>query len=137
MGVVWPPFGFECVVVDYLSIPLLNSILLLSSGARVTWCHHYIVSSSLKGDNMSLFMVKFSLLFTIILGVWFLVMQVKEYSISDFSVKSLLYGSSFYLLTGFHGRHVTVGVILLSVSLVRSLVYHLRSGNHIGFEVSV
>ena len=96
-----------------------------------------MVGSSIEGVKKSLAMVNFSLFITIVFGVWFLVMQVGEYRISDFSINSLMYGSSFYLLTGFHGRHVTVGVILLRVSLVRMFFLHLSPGGHTGFEVRV
>jgi len=82
----------------------LKTIILLSSGITVTWSHH----SLLQGKKTRFFI---GLILTIILGIIFLVLQKFEYCQSFFSFKSMVYGSCFYMLTGFHGGHVIVGTI--------------------------
>lgn len=108
-------------------IPAINTLILLSSGATVTWAHW-----GLKKDNR--LQLKVGLIFTILLGVTFLVLQVHEYHSADFSLKTGIYGATFYLLTGFHGAHVTLGAIMLSVILGRVLAGHFSEKRHFAFE---
>lgn len=108
-------------------IPAINTLILLSSGATVTWAHW-----GLKKDNR--LQLKVGLILTILLGVIFLVLQVHEYSSADFSIKTGIYGATFYLLTGFHGAHVTLGAIMLTVILGRVLAGHFSENRHFAFE---
>lgn len=108
-------------------IPAINTLILLSSGATVTWAHW-----GLKRNNRS--QLNIGLLLTIVLGLIFLSLQVYEYLIADFSLNTGIYGATFFMLTGFHGAHVTLGVIMLSVILGRTLAGHFTPTNHFGFE---
>lgn len=108
-------------------IPAVNTLILLSSGATVTWAHW-----GLKKDNR--LQLKLGLLFTILLGVTFLILQAHEYMSADFSLKTGIYGATFFMLTGFHGAHVTLGAIMLSVILCRAFAGHFTPNSHFGFE---
>ncbi len=108
-------------------IPAINTLILLSSGATVTWAHWGLM----KGNRLQL---KVGLALTILLGVIFLVLQAHEYLSTDFSLKTGIYGATFYMLTGFHGAHVTLGAIMLSVILGRVLAGHFYENRHFAFE---
>ena len=108
-------------------IPAINTMILLSSGLTVTWAHW-----GLKNDNR--LQVKLGLACTVLLGIIFLALQVHEYQSADFSLSTGIYGATFYLLTGFHGAHVTLGAIMLSVILGRVFAGHFSSGHHFAFE---
>ena len=108
-------------------IPAINTLILLSSGATVTWAHW-----GLKKNNRT--QLKIGLALTILLGVIFLILQVHEYQSADFTIKTGVYGATFYLLTGFHGAHVTLGAIMLSVIMGRVLAGHFTHDNHFAFE---
>ena len=112
-------------------IPALNTLLLLSSGVTVTLAHWALKEG--KRAQLALFM-----LFTVVLGVTFLCFQAYEYghAYSDLNLKlsTGVYGSTFFMLTGFHGFHVTLGTIMLTVILARCLAGHFRPENHFAFE---
>lgn len=108
-------------------IPAINTLILLSSGVTVTWAHW-----GLKKDNR--LQLKLGLLFTILLGVTFLILQAHEYMSADFSLKTGIYGATFFMLTGFHGAHVTLGAIMLTVILCRVIAGHFTPNSHFGFE---
>ncbi|HEX4857406.1 MAG TPA: cytochrome c oxidase subunit 3 [Usitatibacteraceae bacterium] len=112
-------------------IPALNTLLLLSSGVTVTWAHH-----ALKANNRSQLVL--GLFLTVALGVVFLGFQVYEYAhaYSDLNLKltSGVFGSTFFMLTGFHGFHVTLGAIMLTVILFRCIKGHFKPDHHFGFE---
>lgn len=112
-------------------IPLWNTIILLSSGGTLTWAHW-----GLKKDNNKQLVL--GLIMTVALGVTFFCLQAYEYghaySEMDLTLNSGIYGSTFYMLTGFHGFHVTVGSIMLMVILGRALKRHFSSHNHFAFE---
>lgn len=120
VGGVWPPVGIETL--DASAIPLLNTVILFMSGISVTASQHFIVAKNRK--NAILY-----LLLTVILGVIFLYFQYYEYKNSLFTISDSVFGASFFLLTGFHGFHVLVGVLFLVVSLIRLISYHY-SENH-------
>ena len=71
---------------------------------------------------------------TVLLGVIFLFLQVEEYAEAAFTIKSGIYGATFYMLTGFHGLHVTMGAIMLAIILFRVLKGHFNTHDHFGFE---
>ncbi|HUL91472.1 MAG TPA: cytochrome c oxidase subunit 3, partial [Burkholderiales bacterium] len=112
-------------------IPAFNTLLLLSSGVTVTWAHW-----ALKANNRG--QLIFGLILTIALGATFLCFQAYEYihAYSELNLKlsSGIYGSTFFMLTGFHGFHVTVGAIMLTVILGRCIAGHFKPDHHFAFE---
>ncbi|MES2637707.1 MAG: cytochrome c oxidase subunit 3 [Pseudomonadota bacterium] len=128
---IWPTAGpgldAQFTPMAAWGIPAINTLILLSSGATVTWAHW-----GLKKNNR--LQLKTGLALTILLGVIFLVLQMHEYQSTDFTIKTGVYGATFYLLTGFHGVHVTLGAIMLSVIMARVLAGHFSHDNHFAFE---
>ena len=112
-------------------IPTINTALLLSSGVTLTIAHHALKDNKRGMLNLFLFL-------TILLGVIFLGFQAYEYThaYSEFNLKltSGIYGSTFFMLTGFHGFHVTVGAIMLTVVWARCLKGHFKPDHHFAFE---
>lgn len=129
LGYSWPPHGFDNIVIDPFSIPLLKTVILLSSGARVTWAHHSLVNQDYDQGLIGLFV-------TVFLGAYFLFLQGKEYFLRTFSINSTVYGTVFFMLTGFHGFHVTIGTVLLIVCFFRHYLVHFSNNQHVGFEAS-
>jgi len=127
LGVSWPPVGV--VPLGVYSVPLLNTIILLSSGVRITWSHH-----SLQNNNYTASFI--SLLVTVVLGVYFLYIQALEYSEASFTLADGVYGSTFFVSTGFHGFHVMVGSAFLFYVLIRMGRYYLTYGHHFIFEAA-
>jgi heme/copper-type cytochrome/quinol oxidase subunit 3 len=127
IGCVWPPKGIH--VINPWEIPLLNTTLLLTSGASLTWAHSAMFSGSAK-ELIS------GLILTIILASIFTAFQVYEYRNADFNINDGVYGSTFYMLTGLHGAHVIIGTIFLCVSLYRSIQHHFTRQVHVGFEAA-
>nr|WAN81382.1 cytochrome c oxidase subunit III [Anaticola crassicornis] len=125
VGSTWPPVSI--VPVDYSHIPMLNTVILLSSGVSMTWSHHSLIA----GNSSE---TKIGLLLTIIQGVVFSVIQFMEYYDCSFSVADSAFGSLFFISTGFHGIHVIIGSIFLMVSFTRLLKNHLSNKHHICFE---
>jgi len=108
-------------------IPAVNTLILLSSGATVTWAHW-----GMKRDHR--LQLKLGLALTILLGASFLLLQAHEYLSADFGLNTGIYGATFFLLTGFHGAHVTLGAIMLTIILGRVLAGHFSSDRHFAFE---
>lgn len=108
-------------------LPALNTLILLISGATVTWAHW-----GLKKNNR--FQLVFGLFLTVALGVSFLILQGIEYMHAEFSLQTGIYGATFFMLTGFHGAHVTLGTIMLIVILFRSMAGHFTPERHFAFE---
>lgn len=108
-------------------LPALNTLILLISGATVTWAHW-----GLKKNNR--FQLVFGLFLTVALGVSFLILQAVEYMHAEFSLQTGIYGATFFMLTGFHGAHVTLGTIMLIVILFRSMAGHFTPERHFAFE---
>jgi cytochrome c oxidase subunit 3 len=127
LGGVWPP-AFLAILNPW-KIPLLNTILLISSGATITLAHHSIIlgSKSLAING---------LIATIFLAAVFTVLQSMEYYSAPFSISTSVYGSSFFMLTGFHGFHVIIGTTFLIVCLVRLILNHFTKEQHVGFEAA-
>ncbi len=121
----WPPKGVE--VLDPWHLPLLNTLILLTSGTTVTWAHHAL----LHGDREGL---KKGLLATIVLGLIFTCVQAYEYAHAPFAFKNSIYGSTFFMATGFHGFHVIVGTVFLIVCLFRAMKGQFTPRQHLGFE---
>ena len=125
IGGVWPPKGINPL--NPWGLPLLNTVLLLSSGVSLTWAH----KSFQSGHR---YIVIRGLCLTVLLGFLFTLCQVYEYKLADFTINDGIYGSVFYLATGFHGFHVVMGTILLLVCLIRILRNHFSRTHHLGFE---
>jgi cytochrome c oxidase subunit 3 len=125
IGCVWPPKGIE--VLSPWLIPLLNTTLLLTSGASLTWSH----SAILGGYRMEAIT---SLIVTVILAILFTAFQGYEYVHAPFHISDGVYGSTFYMLTGLHGFHVLVGTLFLLVALYRAIAHHYTLHTHVGFE---
>lgn len=125
IGCVWPPKGIE--VIEPFELPFLNTLILLSSGVSITWAHRAILSGNRTNALIALAV-------TIGLGIIFTGCQAFEYNTAPFSINDGIYGSVFYLLTGFHGFHVIVGTIFLMVNWWRIYQYHITTGHHVGFE---
>ena len=111
-------------------IPLLNTILLLSSGATVTYAHHSLIQGNRKG-------VIAGIVATILFAVLFTALQGLEYYQAPFTIADGAYGSTFFFATGFHGLHVIIGTLFILVAFFRILSYHLTDMHHLGFESSI
>ena len=122
---MFPPIGIETV--DATGIPLANTLILLRSGVSVTWRHKRLIAGDRSG-------VSNGLMITLICSIIFTRIQRFEYVESTFTIADGIYGSTFYLRTGFHGFHVAVGTIRLLVSLLRHNRGHFTVRNHKGFE---
>jgi cytochrome c oxidase subunit 3 len=127
IGAVWPPKGIE--VLNPWEIPFLNTVILLSSGASVTWAHHAIII----GDRKQ---AMYGLILTVLLAIFFTAFQVMEYYDAPFTISDSVYGSTFFLATGFHGFHVFVGTVFLTVCLFRLMNFHFTKNHHFGFEAA-
>lgn len=125
IGCVWPPVGIKPF--SPWGVPLLNTIILLLSGATVTWVHYAIIG---RVSNS----VVYGFLFTVILAIFFTGLQGMEYYEAPFTIASSVYGAIFFIATGFHGLHVIVGTIYLFVCFLRYLAGHFSERHHVGFE---
>ena len=128
IGCQWPPE--HIVSLDAWGLPLWNTIILLSSGVTITCCHRGILvgnrSITING-----------LIATISYASFFTLIQAYEYNVASFSINDGIFGSLFFLLTGFHGFHVLVGSIFLIICLFRQFNYHFTKKQHIGLECAI
>nr|UPL65951.1 cytochrome c oxidase subunit III [Mystilus priamus] len=127
IGMIWPPKGINPF--NPLHIPLLNTMILLCSGVTITWAHH-----ALMNKNYSQFTQ--SMMLTISLGLYFTLMQGYEYYESMFSISESIYGSCFFVATGFHGIHVIIGTTFITICLMRHMKMHFSNKHHFGFEAA-
>nr|AHX97815.1 cytochrome c oxidase subunit III [Paroligoneurus sp. QL-2014] len=127
LGSLWPSNNIE--VFNPYNIPLLNTLILLSSGITITWAHYMMYIHKL---DESLFLVQI----TIVLGLIFTFFQYIEYNDSFFSMSDSMYGSMFFLMTGFHGIHVLIGTLFIFICFLRMYNYHFSNYHHFGFEAS-
>nr|AXS65344.1 cytochrome c oxidase subunit 3 [Elateroidea sp. 10 KM-2017] len=127
IGLMWPPKSI--LPFNPIQIPLLNTLILISSGITVTWAHHSLMENNYNQTIIGLG-------FTIILGMYFTILQAYEYFESPFSISDSVYGSTFFMATGFHGLHVIIGTIFLSVCMMRHLKNHFSPIHHFGFEAA-
>lgn len=132
---IWPTAGphytEEFSTIPAFGVPLANTLILLASGVTVTWAHW-----ALKINNRRQLII--GLACTVLLGIIFLFLQAEEYfyAYNDLNLRldTGIYGSTFFMLTGFHGAHVTIGTISLMVILARCIAGHFTPDNHFGFE---
>jgi cytochrome c oxidase subunit 3 len=132
IGHVWPPVPSPDGVkfrgtFDPWHLPLLNTLILLTSGTTVTWAHHALLENDRQG-------LKAGLWLTVILGILFSFVQAYEYSHAAFGFKGNIYGATFFMATGFHGAHVIIGTIFLIVCLLRTYRGDFTPKQHLGFE---
>lgn len=125
LGCSWPPTGIYPI--NPFSIPLLNTTILLGRGVTVTWAHHRLIKKRKKNTVQALAI-------TIVIGVYFTYLQVGEYFTAPFSISDRVYGSTFFVATGFHGLHVFIGTCFLFICLTRVLKDQFSSHHHFGFE---
>jgi cytochrome c oxidase subunit 3 len=123
----WPPQGVE--VFDAWHLPLVNTIILLTSGTTVTWAHHALKENKRGG-------LIWGLVLTVLLGLTFTAIQAYEYAHAAFGFTDGIYSSTFFMATGFHGAHVIIGSIFLIVCLGRAMVGHFKPDHHFGFEAA-
>nr|YP_010478364.1 cytochrome c oxidase subunit III [Nesophrosyne sp. 48 GMB-2012]UVI59808.1 cytochrome c oxidase subunit III [Nesophrosyne sp. 48 GMB-2012] len=127
VGMQWPPSGVKAF--NPLSIPLLNTLILLSSGISITWAHNALINNNFSQSKQSL-------LITILMGLYFTLLQAIEYLEAPFSMADSIYGSTFFMSTGFHGIHVIIGTIFIIISTMRINKLHLSMSHHVGFEAA-
>lgn len=127
IGCSWPPTGVQPL--NPFSVPLLNTSVLLASGVTVTWAHHALIEKSQQR-------AKQALLLTVILGAYFTFLQGGEYLEASFSIADRVYGTTFFVATGFHGIHVLIGSSFLLICLIRTIFNHFRNRHHFGFEAA-
>ncbi|GAB2303076.1 cytochrome c oxidase subunit 3 [Dionaea muscipula] len=127
IGGIWPPKGIG--VLDPREIPFLNTLILLSSGASVTWAHHAILAGKEKR-------AVYALVATVLLALVFTGFQGMEYYQAPFTISDSIYGSTFFLATGFHGFHVIIGTLFLIICGIRQYIGHLTKEHHVGFEAA-
>lgn len=125
---VWPPVGIETF--DPWHLPLINTLILICSGAAATWAHHALVHGNKRDE------IKQGLMIAVALGVIFTFTQAYEYSHAHFGFAGNIYGANFFMATGFHGFHVIVGTIFLFICLMRVYRGHFTPTDHIGFEAA-
>nr|QTA50548.1 cytochrome c oxidase subunit III [Wiebesia pumilae] len=127
IGSMWPPAGVEK---PNIHVALYATVLLLSSGVHITCCHHSIIAGNKKlAMNM--------LIASIFEGLLFLRVQYIEYWTNMFTMSDSVYGSIFYLCTGFHGLHVCIGVLFLFIMLIRMMKNHFSSNHFVGLEMAI
>ena len=126
-GSTWPPINL--IGFNPYRVPLLNTMILLTSGVTVTLRHYNLIMSNLKKSYIYL-------LITIILGIIFTLFQLIEYEEAIFRISDSVYGSLFFIITGFHGLHVLIGTIFLIVNLnlIKNLDYSIN--HHFCFEAA-
>nr|WRK67356.1 cytochrome c oxidase subunit 3 [Barbibucca biremis] len=127
IGLMWPPMGI--IPFNPVEIPLLNTVILLSSGVTITWAHHSLMNNNYTQTAQGLF-------FTILLGLYFTMLQAYEYVEAPFTIADSVYGSTFFMATGFHGLHVIIGTTFLLVCFIRHINFHFSSNHHFGFEAA-
>lgn len=127
LNAIWPPLGVSNLAFDFFKVPLLNTLILLLSGATITWAHHALVINN-NNDTKKAFA------WTILLALSFILCQAIEYLEAKFTISDSVYGSTFFMSTGFHGFHVMVGTVFIIVCYFRHSLGHFSKGHHFGFE---
>nr|AOY39133.1 cytochrome c oxidase subunit 3 [Stenotrachelus aeneus] len=127
IGMTWPPKSI--IAFNPMQIPLLNTMILMTSGFTVTWAHHSLMENNYKQALQAL-------MITVLLGFYFTSIQMYEYMESSFSISDSIYGASFFMATGFHGIHVMIGSTFLLICLIRHFLKHFSKSHHFGFEAA-
>ena len=132
LGGKWPPIPDAPLfqhTFDPWGLPLVNTLILLTSATTLTWAHQSLIAGNRKG-------LIWGLVLTIVLGVTFTLCQAYEYSHAGFTFGGHIYGSTFFMATGFHGAHVIIGTTFLTVILFQTLAGHFTPNRHFGFEAA-
>lgn len=124
---VWPPPGTQTI--NPFAVPLLNTAVLLASGFTVTWAHHALLAAH-QTETLR------ALTVTCLLGLYFTHLQLHEYREAPFTIADGIYGSVFFVSTGFHGLHVIIGTTFLIICLYRAFALQFSSDRHFGFEAA-
>lgn len=127
LGLEWPPIGVE--IFSFLNVPLINTLVLLRSGVTVTIRHYNMTVNKISAFNISLF-------FTVLLGLIFTLLQLAEYMSSFFRIRDRTFGTSFFVLTGFHGIHVMIGTVYLGLVLYRTVKFSNIDVRCLRFEIA-
>nr|YP_009557771.1 cytochrome oxidase subunit 3 [Paravannella minima]QBC73410.1 cytochrome oxidase subunit 3 [Paravannella minima] len=127
IGSVWPPQFIN--VFNPWEIPFLNTLVLLLSGASITWCHYSILISNRRQTI-------YGFVLTVSLALFFTFLQICEYMEASFSISDGIYGSTFFMATGFHGFHVIIGTTFITICMIRAYKYHFSRLHHFGFEAA-
>nr|UHA55325.1 cytochrome c oxidase subunit III [Eriocampa ovata] len=127
IGSIWPPKSI--IPFNPMHIPLLNTLILVSSGATITWSHHSLMNNN-KKETLK------SLILTVLLGLIFSMLQGFEYIEAPFTMADSIYGSTFFMATGFHGLHVLIGTAFLLINFFRLMNNHYSINHHFGFEAA-
>lgn len=130
LGSLWPPYGMRGLLVVPFTVPWLNTVILLSSAVTVTVRHYALL-------NMCFHRIVQYLFLTIVLAILFTSLQVLEYGLAKFTIYSGVFGSVFFLSTGFHGIHVIVGTLYLIVSLYRLTSSSITLSHAVGYEIAI
>nr|QCX29669.1 cytochrome c oxidase subunit III [Blattisocius keegani] len=128
IGNMWP--SINITMFNPFNLPLLNTLILLSSGMTITWSHFSLL-------NNKLYMTMKTLILTLILGLLFSYIQLFEYKNSLFSLNDSIFGSIFYMLTGFHGSHVIFGSMFIFYNFILLILGQINSKHHFSFEASI
>ena len=128
LGNIWPPVGI--LRFNPFDICLLNTAILLRSGVSLTWSHHSLIHGDYRNALNGL-------IITILLGLYFTLIQAIEYVEAMFCISDRAYGAVFYVATGFHGLHVIIGSLFLVVCIIRIIKTNFSSRHHIGYEASI
>lgn len=127
IGIIWPPKGI--IPLSVYSVPLLNTVILLTRGITVTWAHHALINNYY---NKTLY----GLIVTVLLGAYFILIQWVEYNEASFSIADGVYGSTFFMATGFHGIHVSIGALFLLYVAINVFQGKLLYNHHFRFEAA-
>src|SRR3990172_10266174 len=130
-GGPWPPKPSDAFrgTFDPWGLPLVNTLILLTSGTTVTWAHHALLENNRKG-------LVWGLVLTIVLGILFTTCQAYEYVHAGFKYAGHIYGATFFIATPFHPAHVIIGTLFLTLCLFRALAGHFSPKQHFGFEAA-
>nr|YP_010175155.1 cytochrome c oxidase subunit III [Olidiana longisticka]QSJ61361.1 cytochrome c oxidase subunit III [Olidiana longisticka] len=125
IGMQWPPKSIKTF--NPMNIPLLNTMILLTSGMSITWAHNTLLTKNWTTTMQGI-------MITVTLGIYFTIIQAMEYMEATFCISDSIYGSSFFMITGFHGIHVIIGTMFIMVMMKRLKSFQFSSYHHIGFE---
>jgi cytochrome c oxidase subunit 3 len=132
LGSVWPPINIQAI--GPLELPLLNTIILLTSGATITYSHHTLIGATNPNARKAAILWLF---LTIVLAILFTLCQYIEYINATFTITDGVFGSVFFFSTGFHALHVIVGTLYLITCLWRLYSYHFTNTHHLGYETAI
>nr|AZL93417.1 cytochrome c oxidase subunit 3 [Scelio sp. ZJUH_2016028] len=129
IGIEWPPYSLKSFLIDPYSLPLLNTIILISSGMFLSMAHYLLIMKNMYATN-------FLIIITLILGMIFTWIQMTEYFNSTYSIFNSNFGATFFMMTGFHGIHVIIGTMFILIMFIMMNKNYLSNYHHLSFELS-